>query len=100
MALEFTKDGKISLNNRLAIPENGEFIKDVKRWDFIKRCVHSSMKWEITIDFIDETFSAIKDPITGFTYSSPCDQFEKFLNQQRHIKFIKKDFSYLIFHYL
>lgn len=77
MAIEFTKDGLISLENREAVFKGGKPVNQ-PHWDFIKQIpemVKNGRTYEISEKIINETWNPIIDPLTNITLRSPEEQF-------------------------
>lgn len=79
MALEFTDNGLISLENREAHFEKGS-PTNPEMWGMFKN-IPEEAKYgdvEVTVDSIQECFSRVKDSWSGMTLRSPMDQFKVF----------------------
>jgi hypothetical protein len=79
MALEFLENGSISVENRAAIFAENRPV-DPERWEAFKSMTERAKTRDIvvSIDFINETFSRVIDPISCITLRSSIDQFKSF----------------------
>ncbi len=79
MALEFTKRGQISLENREAHFKN-DSPTNPEKWDSLKKMLFNSFGKPTAISFsmINETFNPIKDTWSGMTLRTSREQFMNF----------------------
>ena len=79
MAIEYTKDGLISTENRVVHFEKGN-PTDPNMWGMFKH-IPEDAKYrdvEVTIESINRAFSRVKDSMSMMTLRSPMDQFKVF----------------------
>lgn len=76
MALEFTKNGSISLENRLAYFQ-ADYPVDPEKWKSLKKQLSDSFlnPTAISFEFINKTFNPIKDGCSGMTLRTSREQF-------------------------
>lgn len=94
MALEFTEEGLISLENREAIFEGGTPV-NMPEWGYMKdlpEIVKDGRTHELSERVINETWNPIIDPYTGMLLRSPVEQFKIFCKRNRiDVRQVDKD---------
>lgn len=82
MALEFTKNGQISLENRLSHFENG-VPTDSKRFEALKVMLRGSFMNPTAISFemVNATFSPVKDGMSGMVLRTSREQFLQYCHE-------------------
>jgi hypothetical protein len=98
MAVEFTKDGKISLENRSSYFDKGAPTNSDEWISFKKQIddLYYNDVMAISSQQVNDVFNSIKDTLSGMTLRTPHDQFEQFC-KSNNVR-IRNDFNGMTYH--